>query len=99
MVDDAMAHRPHKIDGREVESKRAVPRDVSILFIVASVLTVTSADESSCKRRTFMLKEVCQQIRGTKFYPNEEGVERSFLSYNFQFSLELRKEKSGQMLH
>jgi heterogeneous nuclear ribonucleoprotein A1/A3 len=30
MVDDAMANRPHKIDGREVETKRAVPRDVSI---------------------------------------------------------------------
>ncbi|XP_025416821.1 heterogeneous nuclear ribonucleoprotein A1-like isoform X2 [Sipha flava] len=27
MVDDAMANRPHKIDGREVETKRAVPRD------------------------------------------------------------------------
>lgn len=30
MVDDAMANRPHKIDGREVETKRAVPRDVSV---------------------------------------------------------------------
>jgi len=28
MVDDAMMNRPHKIDGREVETKRAVPRDV-----------------------------------------------------------------------
>ncbi|XP_022187771.2 heterogeneous nuclear ribonucleoprotein 87F [Nilaparvata lugens] len=27
MVDDAMKNRPHKVDGREVESKRAVPRD------------------------------------------------------------------------
>lgn len=27
MVDQAMANRPHKIDGREVETKRAVPRD------------------------------------------------------------------------
>jgi len=27
MVDDAMMNRPHKIDGREVETKRAVPRD------------------------------------------------------------------------
>lgn len=25
-----MANRPHKIDGREVETKRAVPRDVII---------------------------------------------------------------------
>lgn len=31
MVDDAMANRPHKIDGREVETKRAVPRDVNII--------------------------------------------------------------------
>jgi len=30
MVDDAMSNRPHKIDGREVETKRAVPRDVNI---------------------------------------------------------------------
>ncbi|KAL1122464.1 hypothetical protein AAG570_002795, partial [Ranatra chinensis] len=29
MVDQAMANRPHKIDGREVDSKRAVPRDES----------------------------------------------------------------------
>lgn len=29
MVDDAMSNRPHKIDGREVETKRAVPRDVN----------------------------------------------------------------------
>lgn len=28
MVDDAQAARPHKIDGREVEPKRAVPREV-----------------------------------------------------------------------
>lgn len=28
MVDAAMHARPHKIDGREVESKRAVPREV-----------------------------------------------------------------------
>lgn len=32
MVDDAMANRPHKIDGREVETKRAVPRDVNTKF-------------------------------------------------------------------
>ncbi|BET01801.1 RNA recognition motif. (a.k.a. RRM, RBD, or RNP domain) [Nesidiocoris tenuis] len=29
MVDEAMKNRPHKIDGREVDSKRAVPRDAS----------------------------------------------------------------------
>ena len=28
MVDDAMANRPHKIDGRQVEPKRAIPRDI-----------------------------------------------------------------------
>lgn len=33
MVDDAMANRPHKIDNREVETKRAVPRDVCIDII------------------------------------------------------------------
>ncbi|XP_046689148.1 heterogeneous nuclear ribonucleoprotein A1-like, partial [Homalodisca vitripennis] len=27
MVDEAMSHRPHKIDGREVETKRAIPKD------------------------------------------------------------------------
>ncbi|CAG0896096.1 unnamed protein product [Cyprideis torosa] len=27
MVDEAMSHRPHKVDGREVEAKRAVPRE------------------------------------------------------------------------
>ena len=29
MVDAAQASRPHKVDGREVEPKRAVPREVS----------------------------------------------------------------------
>ena len=28
MVDDAQAHRPHNIDGRTVEPKRAIPRNV-----------------------------------------------------------------------
>ena len=30
MVDAAQAARPHKVDGREVEPKRAVPREVAI---------------------------------------------------------------------
>ncbi|XP_014240494.1 heterogeneous nuclear ribonucleoprotein A1, A2/B1 homolog isoform X1 [Cimex lectularius] len=30
MVDDAQNNRPHKIDGRTVETKRAVPRNVSV---------------------------------------------------------------------
>lgn len=33
MVDAAQASRPHKVDGREVEPKRAVPREVSLLSI------------------------------------------------------------------
>ena len=32
MVDDAQAARPHRVDGREVEPKRAVPRDVIYCF-------------------------------------------------------------------
>lgn len=32
MVDEAMSNRPHEIDGRVVETKRAVPREVSFLF-------------------------------------------------------------------
>lgn len=28
MLDDAQAARPHKLDGREVETKRAMPREV-----------------------------------------------------------------------
>lgn len=31
MVDDAQANRPHVIDGRTVEPKRAIPRNVRIL--------------------------------------------------------------------
>jgi heterogeneous nuclear ribonucleoprotein A1/A3 len=27
MIDDFMTHRPHTIDGRQTESKRALPRD------------------------------------------------------------------------
>ena len=33
MVDDAQAARPHRVDGREVEPKRAVPRDVSAFSV------------------------------------------------------------------
>lgn len=40
MVDQAMANRPHKIDGREVETKRAVPRDVRNLVLIFDVLQV-----------------------------------------------------------
>jgi hypothetical protein len=32
MVDEAQAARPHRVDGREVEPKRAVPRDVSLSY-------------------------------------------------------------------
>ena len=31
MVDDAQKARPHKIDGKTVETKRAMPREVSLL--------------------------------------------------------------------
>lgn len=34
MVDDAQAARPHRVDGREVEPKRAVPRDVNFLSYI-----------------------------------------------------------------
>lgn len=33
MVDDAQANRPHKVDNRTVEPKRAVPRTVSTVFM------------------------------------------------------------------
>lgn len=29
MLDESMQHRPHVIDGKEVEPKRAVPREVN----------------------------------------------------------------------
>lgn len=34
MVDAAQIARPHKVDGREVEPKRAVPREVCFYFIL-----------------------------------------------------------------
>lgn len=34
MVDDAQANRPHKVDNRTVEPKRAVPRTVSSIFFL-----------------------------------------------------------------
>lgn len=33
MVDAAQAARPHVVDGREVETKRAVPKGVKILSV------------------------------------------------------------------
>lgn len=33
MVDKAQESRPHRVDGREVEPKRAIPRGVSIEFV------------------------------------------------------------------
>jgi len=31
MVDDAQKARPHNIDGKTVETKRAMPREVSVM--------------------------------------------------------------------
>jgi len=31
MVDDAQKARPHNIDGKTVETKRAMPREVSVI--------------------------------------------------------------------
>lgn len=36
MVDRAQEARPHNVDGREVEPKRAVPREVSSSFLATS---------------------------------------------------------------
>lgn len=38
MVDAAQAARPHVVDGREVETKRAVPKGVSFFFVKDTVL-------------------------------------------------------------
>ena len=32
MVDDAQKVRPHRIDKKEVETKRAMPREVSVSY-------------------------------------------------------------------
>ena len=40
MVDDAQAARPHRVDGREVEPKRAVPRDVSLALVLQVLLEI-----------------------------------------------------------
>lgn len=37
MVDDAQSHRPHVIDGRTVEPKRAIPRNVSYCHVFCQV--------------------------------------------------------------
>ena len=34
MVDDCLAARPHKIDGRDVDIKRAMPRTVRTLIFL-----------------------------------------------------------------
>lgn len=36
MIDKAQSARPHRVDGREVEPKRAIPRGVSILRYITS---------------------------------------------------------------
>lgn len=40
MVDAAQAARPHKVDGREVEPKRAVPREVSCFEILLQIVVI-----------------------------------------------------------
>lgn len=37
MVDAAQQSRPHRVDGREVEPKRAVPREVSCFFPLCAI--------------------------------------------------------------
>ena len=39
MVDDAQKARPHKIDGKTVETKRAMPREVCFICICAEAVT------------------------------------------------------------
>lgn len=36
MLDECQANRPHKIDGREVETKRAMPREVHAEHVLYS---------------------------------------------------------------
>lgn len=61
MVDEAMKHRPHKIDGRKVDSKRAVPRDVSIyIFIAYNILWLCNPD--SCLNNPDSIYIFCSLI-------------------------------------
>ena len=51
-LDEAQKNRPHKVDGREVETKRAMPRDVRIEEIDAanwfsSTLTLTHLSQTA----------------------------------------------------
>ena len=39
-VDDAQNNRPHKIDGRTVEPKRAVPREVGCFILTRGYFSV-----------------------------------------------------------
>jgi len=38
MVDDAQGARPHKIDGRTVEPKRAVPKTVIQYYLIVIII-------------------------------------------------------------
>lgn len=33
-VDEAQAHRPHNLNNKEVETKRATPREVNLTFVL-----------------------------------------------------------------
>ena len=98
MVDAAQAARPHKIDGKIVEPKRAVPRNVcmmipmrrrltSYVFIAISILLqqISSPESSATVKKIF--------VAGLRDDVSEEDITNYFSKYGNVLNVSLVTDK------
>ena len=94
MVDEAQAARPHRVDGREVEPKRAVPRDVrSVVVLVLKQLSnvllswqlIGKPEASSTVKKLF--------VGGLRDDVEEEDLQRYFKQFGSIATVNVVTEK------
>lgn len=97
-VDEAMRNRPHKLDGRAVECKRAVPREVSkphkisYFGTVRIVLIIPSFQDSNKPGAHLTVKKIF--VGGIKEDTEDHHIRNYFERYGRIESIEIMEERS-----